>query len=272
MEHKRQPKKRILRQSVGGAAASKKHFFRRTKIPYPDKSRLFDRGFPGRAVYFTYKVTRWITRALFFARLPGITFLNGFYVLNSNGARFARMPLRTHAPRATPPAGTLRTISVSHPLIPLSTLLPPSFATLSLPSPTTPPRSVSAGRFFAVGTISLCQTGAGLICEAFAGTSRPRIIIKIPHWRPPPFSRPPLLAAASRRSPSVILHSIPSWINPLMAGSLICAPLQNNRELRRRARGVEAWPVEKFIIHKVLLLNRFLQYRALSPTLEKNEY
>lgn len=76
-------------------AALKKHFFRWTKIPYPDKSRLFDRGFPGRAVYFTYKVTRWITRALFFARLPGITFLNGFYVLNSNGVRFSRIPLRT---------------------------------------------------------------------------------------------------------------------------------------------------------------------------------
>lgn len=42
-----------------------------------------------------------------------------------------------------------------------------------------------------------------------------------------------------------------------MAGSLIYAPLQNNRELRRRARDVEAWPVEKFIIHKVLLLDRF---------------
>lgn len=49
----------------GRMGASKKHFFRRTKIPYPDKSRLFDRGFPGRAVYFTYKVTRWITRTLF---------------------------------------------------------------------------------------------------------------------------------------------------------------------------------------------------------------
>lgn len=118
---------------VGAASASKKHFFRRTKIPYPDKSRLFDRGFPGRAVYFTYKVTRWITRVLFFARLPGITFLNGFYVLNSNGARFARMPLRTHAPRATPPAGTLRTISVSHPPVPLDALL--------RPSPTTPSAS-----------------------------------------------------------------------------------------------------------------------------------
>lgn len=283
------------------AIASKKHFFRRTKIPYPDKSRLFDRGFPGRAVYFTYKVTRWITRALFFAWLPGITFLNGFYVLNSNGARFARMPLRTHAPRATPPAGTLRTISVPHPLVsPSASSLPP------LPPPSPPPspppdtllrpsprrfrhpRSVSAGRFFAVGTISLCQTGAGLICEAFAGTSRPRIIIKIPHRHPPPLppapplpspllplpprGLPPSFAAARRRSPSVILHSIPSWINPLMAGSLICAPLQNNRENCAGERGVEAWPVEKFIIHKVLLLDRFLRYRALSPTLEKNEY
>jgi len=108
---------------VGDAAASKKHFFRRTKIPYPDKSRLFDRGFPGRAVYFTYKVTRWITRALFFARLPGITFLNGFYVLNSNGARFARMPLRTHA-RPVPPLVLSLSRVLSHPPPTLSFALP----------------------------------------------------------------------------------------------------------------------------------------------------
>lgn len=40
-------------------------FFHATKIPYNDKSWLFDRGFPDRAVYFTYKVTRWITRTIF---------------------------------------------------------------------------------------------------------------------------------------------------------------------------------------------------------------
>lgn len=136
--------------------------------------------------------------------------------------------------RPVPPLRPARyVLSLSRTLSSLST---PSEALLRPPSRRLRhPRSVSAGRFFAVGTISLCQTGAGLICEAFAGTSRPRIIIKIPHRRPPPPSRPPPLAAARRRSPSVILHSIPSWINPLMAGSLICAPLQNNRELRRRA-------------------------------------
>lgn len=55
-----------------GGRASKKHFyffifffFHATKIPYNDKSWLFDRGFPDRAVYFTYKVTRWITRTIF---------------------------------------------------------------------------------------------------------------------------------------------------------------------------------------------------------------
>lgn len=123
------------------------------------------------------------------------------------------MPLRTHAPRATPPAGTLRTISVPHPLVsPSASSLPP----LPPPSPPPPspppdtllrpsprrfrhPRSVSAGRFFAVGTISLCQTGAGLICEAFAGTSRPRIIIKIPHRHPPP---PPSCPSPTLPAPS----------------------------------------------------------------------
>lgn len=178
--NERPRKRRVLRQPVGGAAASKKHFFRRTKIPYPDKSRLFDRGFPGRAVYFTYKVTRWITRALFFAPLPGITFLNGFYVLNSNGGLLAYLYV-SRAP--CHPSGR----HVTNHLSPLSCLsaLPPSPRVLpSLPRypyPPRHPRPVSAGRFFAVGTISLCQTGAGLICEAFAGTSRPRIIIKIPH-------------------------------------------------------------------------------------------
>jgi hypothetical protein len=59
-----------------------------------------------------------------------------------------------------------------------------------------------------------------------------------------------------------------------MAGSLICAPLQNNRELRRRARrGSVTRRLGGFIIHKVLLLDRFRRgigrYRA---TLEENEY
>jgi len=131
---------------VGDAAASKKHFFRRTKIPYPDKSRLFDRGFPGRAVYFTYKVTRWITRALFFARLPGITFLNGFYVLNSNGARFARMPLRTHA-RPVPPLRPARyVLSLSRALSspqPPPPSPPQRFPSPSLTTAPTPALSVS---------------------------------------------------------------------------------------------------------------------------------
>lgn len=203
------------------------------------------------------------------------------------------MPLRTHAPRATPPTGTLRTISVSHPLVSPSASpcrSPPSSRPDALlrPSPRRlrHPRSVSAGRFFAVGTISLCQTGAGLICEAFAGTSRPRIIIKIPHRHPPPpassslsspdpFPRglPPSFAAARRRSPSVILHSIPSWINPLMAGSLICAPLQNNRENCAGERA--AWKRDPS--RSLLFIRSYYwtdssgigRYRS---TLEKNEY
>lgn len=144
----------------------------------------------------------------FFARLPGITFLNGFYVLNSNGARFARAYLYVPT-RPVCSTSMIRTISVSHPLIPRRHFRPCSPSTSPSPaflSRVTPPhhsRSLSAGRFFAVGTISLCQTGAGLICEAFAGTPRPRIIIKIPH-RPPSVSRPRLPAFTFR---DITFHS-----------------------------------------------------------------
>lgn len=74
---------------------------------------------------------------------------------------------------------------------------------LSFPRDASTPltRSLSAGRFFAVGTISLCQTG-GLICEAFAGTPRPRIIIKIPH------RRPRSLAPACRRTAAFTFRDI----------------------------------------------------------------
>ena len=97
--------------------------------------------------------------------------------------------------------------------------------------------SVERGRcqvFCGRARYRLCQTGADLICEAFVGTWRPRIIIKIlftlslstasSQFPPSPASRRLLLSA--------ILHSIPSWINLLMAGSLICAPLQNNAPAR----------------------------------------
>lgn len=139
-----------------------------------------------------------------------------------------------YAPCATPPAGTLRTISVSHPLIPLGAPLPSLAPSLCAPRDATDTRARCQSAGFSRWARYRCvRRGAGLICEAFAGTSRPRIIIKIPHRCPLPAVP---LAAARRRPPSVILHSIPSWINPLMAGSLICAPLQNNRELHRRAR------------------------------------
>lgn len=123
-----------------------------------------------------------------------------------------------HAPPLPPPLRPARYELLSRPppclspsfpaLSCLSALLRPPSCPPSAPRRLRHPCSVSAGRFFAVGTISLCQTGAGLICEAFAGTSRPRIIIKIPHRRPdlprcpPPAPPPPgALAARPLRSP-----------------------------------------------------------------------
>jgi hypothetical protein len=86
---------------------------------------------------------------------------------------------------------------------------------------------------------SLCQTGAGLICGAFARTLRPRIItlsLSLSISSAILLHQPLVLLLLSRRRITsshrrfLILHSIPRWINPLMAGSLICARLQNNSD------------------------------------------
>lgn len=213
------------------------------------------------------------------------------------GARFARHTFTyPRAPRATPSDRHVSGLSPSlTPLIPLDTSAPrslsrgrssrfsPDVACAQLhPSrpllyPRPPVRCQPAG-FSRWARYRCVRRAPGLICEAFAGTSRPRIIIKIPH----PFSfssplpsrpRPPQLDG---RSPSVILHSIPSWINPLMAGSLICAPLQNNRELRRRARRGSVTPVVSaglLFIRSYYWTDSPPRYRALSGgALEKNEY
>lgn len=154
-------------------------------------------------------------------------------------------------------------------------LPPPPRALVPLGAPASPrrvllqpsdtPCSVSAGRFFAVGTISLCQTGAGLICEAFAGTSRPRIIIKIPHTDAPasPVVLPLVLllvlllflaprpAAAATIPPPAPCSAAPTFRDITFHSELdqsfngrkfnLCAALQNNRELRRRASERAAW-------------------------------
>lgn len=218
--------------------ASKKSIFSApTKIPYADKSRLFDRGFPGPGSIFYLQSHTLDHARTFFPRPLGITFLNGFYVLNSNGgvspylygaARFLLHP---------PPPNIYQLPAWPSPTLPF---IPGS----SRRHPRTPihgERGARGGWSMSGFSRSraryrLCQTGVDLICEAFVGTSRPRIIIKILHRGalsalPTPALPQPLFPAPRHRwqPPSVILHSIPSWINPLMAGSLIYALLQKNR-------------------------------------------
>lgn len=78
--------------------ASKKHFFfffARRKFLTPINHDYLTEASPLGAVYFTYKVTRWITRALFSTLgCEGITFLNG----SAMGLADTSLPLAVSLP------------------------------------------------------------------------------------------------------------------------------------------------------------------------------
>lgn len=75
-------------------------FFCRRKISYDDKSRLFDQSFsPGNIFYLQshtldHPPVRTLFFFSFFSKSAGITFLNGFSVLNSNKGFFRAVGAR----------------------------------------------------------------------------------------------------------------------------------------------------------------------------------